>query len=90
MLTLVVDMRPKSWQMQLMGQEMAIELAHFSFVPVVTPGVANKVADILSRRNQPGQAVQRIAFLSSSRQVQVLIRNKTYYLTGSCVPEYTG
>ena len=76
-----------------MGQEMAVELAHFRFVPVVTEhilGVANKVADILSRRNQPGQAVQRIAFLSSSRQVQVPIRNKTYFLTGSCVPEYTG
>ena len=51
MLTLVVNMRPKSPQLQIIGQELAMELCNFSFMPVVAehiPGVANKVADALA------------------------------------------
>ncbi len=37
MLTLLVNMRPHSPQMHIIGQELALEMAHFSFVPIVLP-----------------------------------------------------
>ena len=52
MLSLVLNMRPKSTQMRLIGQEIALDLAEVSFLPLIAehiPGVANVAADKLSR-----------------------------------------
>ena len=84
MLTLIMNMRPPSAQMQLIAQELAIDMAHFSFVPVVThhiPGIANKVADELSRWPQPGVTKQVPDFLKNAVRVFPPSRTDTYYMT---------
>ena len=48
MLTLVVNMRLHTRQLQIIGQELGMERAEFSFVPVVAqhlPGIVNTMAD---------------------------------------------
>ena len=51
MLSLVVNLRPSTRQLAIIGQEMAFEIAQAVFVPVIAehvPGVANVCADALS------------------------------------------
>ena len=84
MLTLVVNMRPRSAQLQIIAQELAMEFCNFSFVPVIAehiPGVANKLADELSRRHQPGTTAKELKFLDMATEVLVPRRDRKYYLT---------
>ena len=93
MLTLVVNMRPKSKQLQIVAQELALEFCHFSFVPVIAehiPGVANKIADELSRRHQPGTNASELSFLSAAMEVEVPLRDKAYYRTLAGAPKQAG
>ena len=86
MLTLLVKMRPHSAQMRLIAQELAIDMAHFSFVPVVAhhiPGIANTVADELSRWPQPGHSKRVPDFLAFARRVFPPAREADYYITNS-------
>ena len=89
MLTVLVNMRPRSVQMRLIAQEVAIDMAHFSFVPVVAhhvPGIANTVADELSRWAQPGHIKKLPDYVKDSKEVKVPIRNNVYYLTKASSP----
>jgi hypothetical protein len=93
MLTLIVNMRPRSRQLQLIAQELATDLCEFSFVPIVTkhlPGVANKVADELARRHQPGAVAKHMQFLSQAEEIKVPKRDAKYYVTLDCAPEQYG
>ena len=84
MLTLLVNMRPHSPQMRIIAQEMALDMAHYSFVPVVAhhiPGIANVVADELSRWPQPGHVKKIPEFLVGAVQVSPAIRTANYYMT---------
>jgi hypothetical protein len=53
-LVLLIKMRPKTAQLAIIAREMALCLASASFPPRVvhTPGIAHKVADMLSRVHQ--------------------------------------
>ena len=55
LLTLVVNVRPRTRQLRLIGHELALDFAECSFVPVIAqhlPGVANTTAAALSRMAQ--------------------------------------
>ncbi len=70
-------------------------MAHFSFVPVVAhhiPGIANTVADELSRWAQPGHHRKKPEYLRYSVQVSPPPRGAQYYITTtrSQVPLRTG
>jgi len=95
MLTLVLNMRPHTKAMRIIAQELAIDTAHYSFVPMVThhiPGIANTIADELSRWPQPGHVQQVPKFLKNSVQVVPASRDDSYYmsLTGPHVPIQAG
>ena len=94
MLTLIVNLRPKSAQLQLIGQELALEFCHFSFVPIVAkhlPGVANTVADALSRLHQPGSTKDpNLEYLKQARSIQVPAREISYYQSAAQAPKKSG
>jgi len=84
MLTLVVNMRPKSKALVLLGQELAITMASSSFIPTVAehiPGIANVAADKLSRWFQPGTPQELPLGLEDVPFIKVPRRNKDYYVT---------
>ena len=84
MLTLVVNMRPSSTQLAFIGQELALDFASAAFAPFISehiPGVANVLADKLSRRLQPGYTQEVPGVLQSAKQVRVPARDKHFYLT---------
>ena len=90
MLTLLVNMRPHSAQMRLIAQEIAIDMAHYTFVPVIAqhiPGIANVVADELSRWAQPGH-VQKLPHYVQPPVTRVFppSRSHQYYLTKAGLP----
>ena len=92
MLTLVVNMRPRTRQLQIIGQELALEMCNYSFLPVVAehvPGVANKLADELSRRQQPGCITRPLPALKHAREIRVPIRTRSYDATLG-LPELAG
>ena len=82
MLTLLINMRPHTPQMRIISQELAPEMAHYSFVPMVAhhvPGVANTVADELSRWPQPGHVKKTPALVADAVQVFPDDRTEDYY-----------
>jgi len=84
MLTLVINMRPKSAAMALIGQELALTIASSTFIPIVSehiPGIANVAADHLSRWHQPGAPQLLPEGLRDAHFRQVPRRSKDYYLT---------
>jgi len=86
MLSLIVNLRTSSPQLSLIGREIAMEYAQAVFVPVQAvhiPGIANTLADELSRRAHPGHLhrEQPHLFLRDARQRQVPARDKSYYVT---------
>ena len=92
MLTLILNMRPRTKQMQTIAQELALDMCEFSFVPLVAehvPGVANKLADELSRRHQPGGVAKPSAILLQAREIKVPARDFSYYKTRS-MPDIAG
>ena len=84
MLTLIVNMRPTTPQLALIGQEIALEFADVPFVPVIAmhiPGVANVAADELSRWWQPGHVAAVPTFVGNAPRAMPPARNREYYLT---------
>ena len=84
MLTLVVNMRPASASLALIGQELALDFASAAFAPIITqhiPGVANVLADKLSRRMQAGYDPKIPSQLSDAKLVYPPDRNDSYFLT---------
>jgi hypothetical protein len=62
-LTLLIKMRPSSAQQAVIARELALITAKAAFPPTVnhTPGVAHKLADMLSRVNDPGKGSEDVA-----------------------------
>lgn len=84
MLTLVVNMRPSTPMLALIGQELALEFASVAFTPVIAqhiPGVSNVIADKLSRWHQPGAAKVVPSAIHGAVQRQVPTRDGDYYLS---------
>ncbi len=82
MLTRLVNMRPHSPQMRIIAQELALEMAHYLFVRLMAhhiPGIANVVADELSRWPQPGHIKKIPVSLANAVQVFPDDRTATYY-----------
>ena len=84
MLSLIVNLRPSTPQLGLIGMEIAMEYAQAVFVPVLaehTPGVANIAADMLSRQPQPGYQYAQHPMLQNSFGREVPVRDRSYYIT---------
>lgn len=84
MLTLVVNLRPSTPQLSLIGQEIALEFARCSFVPIIAehiPGLANVSADALSRWHQPGHHAFLPAPLTHATRRTCQRRDQRFYLT---------
>jgi len=90
MLTMIVNMRPTTPALALIGQEIALEFAAAPFVPMVAahvPGIANVCADELSRWHQPGHTAAVPTFVSSSSRASPAERDLDYYLTLKDMPD---
>jgi len=84
MLTLVVNMRPKSAALTIIGQELALTIANAVFVPIVAehiPGIANVAADQLSRWYQPNTPAELPLHLHEAQFRHVPKRTADYYLS---------
>jgi len=83
MLSLVVNLRPSTPQLAIIGQEMALAFASAAIPPVIAqhiPGVANVMADTLSRQHQPGKAGPLPQLLRQARAREVPARDDSYYM----------
>ena len=84
MLTLVVKLRPGNRQQAIVARELALVTSRAAFPPAVyhTPGIAHKVADLLSRIRDPKSGlhgrVKHEALLKAHR-CAVPERSKTCY-----------
>ena len=83
-LTLLLKMRPSSPQQAILARELALITVQSAFPPIIThtPGVANKIADLLSRLEDPSKSnnnVFRLTALSKAVRTQVPDRPKEWY-----------
>jgi len=84
MLSLIVNLRPSTPQLALIGREIAMEYAQAVFVPVLAehiPGVANVTADKLSRWHQPGYNAAPCNILRHAVERVLPPRDHSYYVT---------
>lgn len=81
---MVIMRRPPTAQLAIVSREIAMGLAHHSFLPHVThtPGFAHKLADGLSRMYgpKPDQSIIRHPSLAHAVRTQVPDRGPDYYL----------
>ena len=82
MLMLLVKMRPSNKQQALIARELALVTSRAAFPPAVyhTPGVAHKVADLLSQVFDPnggGRVIHKA--LSKARRTAVPVRDNGWY-----------
>ena len=81
-LTLVASMKATSRSMSAVAREVALTLAESGVRPRIcshTPGIANKIADVLSRRFQPDTSWAIPACLHHAKEMQLPAREKDYY-----------
>ena len=83
-LALVAKLKAHSPNLALIARELALTLAHGVHVPDMVqhlPGIANVIADALSRTHQPGSKPVRSAYLASSVDVskQVAVRDLSWW-----------
>ena len=77
-----IKMRPGSPKIAIIARELALRLVELSFPPdaLHTPGVAHKVADLLSRVHAPGASGDSNAVvhpaLAQAARTEVPVRNK--------------
>ena len=84
MLALVVNMRPCTRQLSLIDQGLVRDFADVSFVRVVAqhlPGLANTMADALSRMAQPCSCVTLSSDLTKATPMFPPARTSAYYRT---------
>ena len=70
-LALVAKMQPHSAHLGLIAREMALDIASAAYAPDVVahiPGVANKAADLLSRRSEPGKVAALPGYLAADAE----------------------
>ncbi len=87
-LAMVTRMQSTSPQVTVVARELALTLAASGVRPCVvehTPGVANKLADALSRRFQPGTTWQRPAALAQTPECILAPRDALYYRSNAVV-----
>ena len=86
-LTLVVKMRPHNARQAIIARELALVFLHYSFLPSVmhTPGIAHKIADSLSRLEDPGKnnakEILKHPALSTAVRSVAPVRNRAYFRT---------
>jgi hypothetical protein len=86
MLTLVLKLRPPahSASLGIIAREMALDISDSAYAPDLAehvPGIANKVADVLSREFSPDAAGSIPPNLESAKRVSVPRRDLSYYRT---------
>jgi hypothetical protein len=83
-LILASQLRGKSMGLNLIASELALDLGDASFAPDTishTPGVANTLADVLSRTYQPGKTWELPASLRSVPETLPPQRGKQFWRT---------
>ena len=88
-LTMAIKMRPKTARMTIIARELALCFVNFSFLPSVfhTPGISHKIADRLSRMDDPNPiyrnetSVLMHPSLKKSALTSVPTRDDGYYRT---------
>ena len=89
-LILVLHMKTRGKATGIIARELALTLAKANFYPSVAehiPGLANQVADMLSRRFQPGKAFQLPAILEKIEETSLEARGAEFYPTLTRPPE---
>ena len=74
-------MRPGTAQQAIIARELALICSRAAFPPSVlhTPGIAHKIADMLSRVHAPGGKKVAHPALDKARRVAVAERNHEWY-----------
>ena len=83
MLKLVLCMRPSGWRLGIIARELALDVASGTYTPGVavhTPGIANVVADLLSRQQMPGKEFVLPPSLVGVRETLVRSRDAPFYI----------
>jgi CRP-like cAMP-binding protein len=84
-LTLLLKMRPSSSSQAIVARELALLTARAAFPPRVvhTPGIAHKLADLLSRVHDPHKSVrlEDLHLLVQAERAQCPPRPRAYYTT---------
>ncbi len=86
-LTIMLKLKSKGRGPTIVAREVSLELADCSFFPDVvahTPGIANKLSDLLSRKFLPGRPFLLPDALSAVPETQCPIRDKSFYLALDC------
>ena len=83
-LSMLAKMQPKSFSLQVVARELALDLSQMSYSPDFIehiPGVTNGIADALSRMAERGSDFQLPAFLSNARYDIAPERDKMWWRT---------
>ena len=89
-LALVAKMQPHSARLGLVAREMALDIASAAYAPDIVshiPGVANKAADYLSRRLEPGMVAAMPVYLVRSLEHQCEPRPRKWWRSRPALPE---
>ena len=82
-LTMALQLRAPPGPVKAIARELALDYADASFEPSAAthvPGVANSIADLLSRRFDPDAPPWRVpTFLQSATEVHLPARSPSYY-----------
>ena len=87
-LSMLAKMQPKSFSLQVVARELALDLSQCSFSPDFIehiPGVSNVTADALSRMAEHGSDFQLPTFLSNARCDSPPQRDSNWWLTRRAV-----
>ena len=82
-LTTLIKMQPHSNALGIIARELALDVAASAYQPdeaIHIPGIANKAADILSRRFVPGTPPPLPPYLDARREHVCALRNEGWWL----------
>ena len=83
-LTMLSKMQPKSVSLQVIARELALDLSQCSYAPDFiehVPGIANGIADALSRMAERNSDFQLPIMLSNARYDAPPVRNSSWWRT---------
>ena len=84
-LAMVARMQPHSERLGRIAREIALDISASEYSPDITvhvPGLANKAADDLSRRWQPGKSAALPAYLLPEHELRLPPRDTTWWRSG--------